>query len=465
VDFLSSLSDVDPERIGATGASGGGTQTFLLTAVDERIRASAPVNMVSHIMQGGCICENAPNLRIDTDNVEIAALAAPRPLLMVSATGDWTRDTERVEYPAVRSIYELLGAADRVEQHQFAYLHNYNRFSREAVYTFFAHTLKKESAGSSEGHVAERGGFHVDPGRLLVFSRRTTPPGAVSAEELSEYLVKSARGRLEAAWPRDPEGLNGYRKLLGAVYRAALLAEAPAANDLRWWQTGEARGRRQEIVIQRHSVGDRLPAVLLGGSRRTARAVLLVHPEGSAAATESALAQELLRRHFAVLAIDAFQTGAARDAKREAKVEFFTTYNRTDDMQRVQDILTAAIFLEAVLQPQEIALVGEGMAGLWCLLARPLLPKLISTAADAAGFESESDEAYLDKLYIPLLRRAGDFASAAFLGPAAPLAIHNVGGKFKTEAFRTSFQLQDAAGELRVSDTALSAKEIAAWLA
>jgi dienelactone hydrolase len=461
VDFLASLPDVDPERIGATGASGGGTQTFLLTAVDERIRAAAPVNMISHFMQGGCICENAPNLRIDTDNVEIAALTAPRPLLMVSAMGDWTRDTERIEYPAVHSIYELLGAADHVEEEQFPYQHNYDRFSREAVYTFFAHRLKNESVD----HVAERGEFHVDPGRLLDFSRRATPPEAVSADQLAAYLVKSARGKLESAWPRDREGLDGYRKLFGPVYRAALLAEAPPANDLRWWQTGEARGGRQEIVIQRHSLGDRVPGVLLGASGRSARAVLLVHPEGSAAAAESALAQELLRRHFAVLAIDAFQTGAARDAKRETKVEFFTTYNRTDDMQRVQDILTAAVFLEAVLQPKEMALVGEGMAGLWCLLARPLLPKLISTAADAAGFENESDEAYLDMLYIPLLRRAGDFASAAFLGPAAPLAIHNAGGKFKTEAFRDSFQLQDAAGELRVSDTALTAKEIAAWLA
>lgn len=465
VDFLVSLPDVDPERIGATGASGGGTQTFLLAAVDERVRASAPVNMVSHFMQGGCICENAPNLRIDTDNMEIAALAAPRPLLLVSATGDWTRDSERIEYPAIRAIYEHLEAGDRVEHQQFPYLHNYNRPSREAVYTFFARRLKKESESSSEGRVAERGEFHVDPGRLLVFSRRPTPPEALSAGELAEYLVKSARGQLEAAWPRDREALGRYRKLLSPAYRAALLAESPAARDLRWWQTGEARGGRQAIVIQRRSVGDRVPGVLLGASGRITRAVLLVHPQGSAAAVESPLASELARRRFAVLAIDAFQIRRLTDAPAETKVEFFTTYNRTDDMQRVQDILTAAIFLEAVLQPKEIAIVGEGIAGLWCLLARPLLPKLVATAADAGEFESESDEAYLENLYIPLLRRAGDFASAAFLGPAAPLAIHNAGGKFKIKAYRDSFGLQDAAGELRVSDAVLSATEIAAWLA
>ena len=137
VDFLESLPDVDKSRLACTGASGGGTQTFLLTAVDDRIRVSAPVNMISHYMQGGDVCENAPNLRLDTNNMEIGALTAPRPMLMVSAAGDWTRDTPRIEFPAVRSVYELLGAKDAVATVQFIADHNYNRDSREAVYGWF----------------------------------------------------------------------------------------------------------------------------------------------------------------------------------------------------------------------------------------------------------------------------------------------------------------------------------------
>jgi hypothetical protein len=77
VDFLESLPDVDESRLACSGASGGGTQTFLLAAVDDRIEVSAPVNMISHYMQGGDVCENAPSLRLDTSNVEIGALAAP----------------------------------------------------------------------------------------------------------------------------------------------------------------------------------------------------------------------------------------------------------------------------------------------------------------------------------------------------------------------------------------------------
>ena len=93
LDFLETLSYVRRDAIGMTGESGGGTQTFLASAVDRRIAVSVPVNMISLHMQGGCICENPPGLRLETTNVEIASTIAPRPLLMISATGDWTAET------------------------------------------------------------------------------------------------------------------------------------------------------------------------------------------------------------------------------------------------------------------------------------------------------------------------------------------------------------------------------------
>jgi len=77
LDFVQSRPEVDPARIGAAGASGGGTQTFLLAAVDERVKVAVPVNMISLHMQGGCLCENPPGLRLDTSNVELAATIAP----------------------------------------------------------------------------------------------------------------------------------------------------------------------------------------------------------------------------------------------------------------------------------------------------------------------------------------------------------------------------------------------------
>jgi dienelactone hydrolase len=79
LDFLESLPDVDPQRLAATGASGGGTQTFMLAAVDPRLAVSFPAVMVSTAMQGGCTCENACLLRVGTGNIELAGLFAPKP--------------------------------------------------------------------------------------------------------------------------------------------------------------------------------------------------------------------------------------------------------------------------------------------------------------------------------------------------------------------------------------------------
>ena len=95
-----------------TGASGGGTQTFMLGAVDDRPAVAFPAVMVSTAMQGGCICENCSYLRIGTGNVEIAGLFAPKPLAM-SAANDWTIEIEKKGLPELKQLYHTLGVDDK----------------------------------------------------------------------------------------------------------------------------------------------------------------------------------------------------------------------------------------------------------------------------------------------------------------------------------------------------------------
>ena len=142
LDFVLSLPEVDPERIAITGASGGGTQTMLLAAIDPRVTLSFPAVMVSTAMQGGCTCENASLLRVNTGNVEFAGLFAPKPQGMTTAN-DWTKEMSTKGFPELKQLYAMLGAPKNVMLHRGEHFpHNYNAVSRSAFYTWLNRHFK-----------------------------------------------------------------------------------------------------------------------------------------------------------------------------------------------------------------------------------------------------------------------------------------------------------------------------------
>lgn len=384
LDFLESLKEVDTKRIAVTGASGGATQTFLLTAVDDRVKVSVPVNMVSAYMQGGDPCEEAPGLRPGTSNVEFAALAAPRPMLVISSTHDWTRHTPVEEFPAIQRIYTLFGARGNVENVHIDAEHNYNRQSREAAYAFLAKYLRPEHPQLTDEDVP------VPPDAdLLAFPKSGPSPNLPGFEEVFERWKASAVLQMQNI---------GDTGTLREALRFALGAEWPSRVD------SQVDGTH--IVLSRAGVHDRVTGYWSPGRGSP---ILVIHPSGSPAALQMNVVEEARRSNRPVLLVDPFQSGATRSERQEYD-SYFLSYNRTDASLRVQDILTALAFLKEHCRGTP-ELMGFGEAGPWSIFAAAVAPVSVDVLADLDGFGG-SDQDYRERFFIPGIQRAGGLSTA-----------------------------------------------------
>ena len=257
VDFLCELNDVDDTRIGVTGASGGGTQTFLLAAIDDRIKAAVPAVMVSTAMQGGCVCENCSLLRVGTGNIELAGLFAPKPQALPSAN-DWTKEIMTKGYPELRKLYKLLGAEDNISAKAWTRLpHNYGRPAREYMYGWFSKHLK-----GVEEEIPESPFKPVPVADLSVFDdKHPRPKDELKAPELRKAMTAADEKATKAMTPEQLrlEGATGdggerVAEVPPAVQPAEGLAGARGRVHGRLGVHRVAarseRGRRQTALLQ-----------------------------------------------------------------------------------------------------------------------------------------------------------------------------------------------------------------------
>ncbi|MGC9326232.1 MAG: hypothetical protein ACP5I1_01230, partial [Candidatus Hinthialibacter sp.] len=420
----------------------------------------------------GCLCENAANLRIDLNNVELGAMTAPRSLMMVSCTGDWTAETLRVEYPAIRSIYELYEKPERLGVIQIDAGHNYNLASREAVYAWFGRWMLGDD---NPDHFKEQP-FTVEPEKMKVFPNGL-PDIALDEKAIIDSWKEMSEKQLQLIFPDNERSLRALRRRADKTLRHALGVENPDPNDLVIERIdAQQKGSLfvEKILLGREGEGDRIPAVLLVPGNYSKSGTLLVHGDGKDAwfdlntGKPGTLLQSLLDKGQTVLLADVFMTGEYnspfQQAQRERDIPHFLTYNQSDSALRVQDVLTALAYLQSRYEASQVNLIGGGDAGMWCLLAASMADDLNSVIIDAAGFEDDGDADFMERLYVPGLRRAGDVRAAQALLAPTPLLIHNTEGRLGVRWAAAAYRSAGAADLFETLESSASADTIMDWL-
>jgi len=202
IDYLLSLKDADPNRVAITGGSGGGSHTVLMTAIDDRIKVSAPVVSLSSYFYGGCPCESGMpihNCGGRTDNVEIAAMAAPRPQLIVSDGGDWTDRMPEHDFLYLQKMYGWYGKKENVENvHLPLEKHDFGINKRTAVYEFMAKHLglNLKAVQDATGKIDESKITIEKESALYVFGEKgeRLPANAIKGFEQLEKLWIKTKG-------------------------------------------------------------------------------------------------------------------------------------------------------------------------------------------------------------------------------------------------------------------------------
>jgi dienelactone hydrolase len=452
LDFICSLPDVDPKRIGITGASSGATQTLMITAIDERIVASFPVCMVSAaVSQGGCPCESAPYLRINQGNVDIAAATAPRPLGICSAN-DHTQFFETNGDAEVRRLYALLGRSENYEAHfRLEFPHNYNAANRHYMYDFMNQHLRLGLPGPikerdfpplSEREASVWTTEHPKPVGDSVgdrHERKLTAEWAQATQAAFDQMSQAERRRMIAA---------GVTTMVGRMPNAVEPVKWNRANQV---SVGNCLVTAGTLTVTKHS--EQLPAVFIYPKRNWNRQVLvwLTDSGKNALFAENgkplAAIAALVDKGYGIASLDMLGQGEFVGPSSGSAIKSVRMvpprgrapgaachtfgYNPPLVVNRVHDVMSLVEFLRCEAgerKADHINLVAIGrQAGPVGLIARFMLGDQIQQAAiDPQGFDFNTVDRLDNPIFVPGILRYGGMDALWLLNQ--PMATAKVKG-------------------------------------
>ncbi len=451
LDFLLGLPEVDAFRIGVTGASGGGTQTFLLCALDDRPTVAFPAVMVGTAMQGGCTCENACLLRVNTGNVEIAALFAPKPLGMTAAD-DWTREMQTKGFPELQKHFAMLGAPHNVMLKPLLHFpHNYNYVSRAVMYGWMNRHLK---LGLSEP-IVEEDYPRLTRQELTVWDEQhPKPPGG---PEFEKKLLRWLNERDQKLLVSCQESIARFQEVYGGAWNAIIGRNSATAGEVTWTvreETEHGDYRLKTGLLSNQTYGEQLPVVLLEPKKTGSQVVIWADGNGKDGLfgrtaegkpeLKTAI-QKLVNSGATVIGVDLLFQGEfladgtpvtrSRKVKNPREAAAYTFgYNHTLCAQRVHDLLTVIRFVRGTMSGADrLDLVGVNGAGLWVAAAQALAGDAVKQAAiDTGGFRFAQVTDIYDPGFLPGSAKYGDLPGLLALGSSRRLWLAGEGAEDAT---------------------------------
>lgn len=398
LDFLMALPNVDADRVAVTGASGGATQTMMITAVDNRVKLAFPAVMVSTSMQGGCSSENAPYLRVGAGNIDLAAITAPRPL-GITAADDWTKELETKGHPDLKKVYAMMGVPDNyIATFNIQFKHNFNWVSRKTMYNF----VNKHFKLGLPSPVDERDYELSTRDELSVWTNHDKPDWYSVGDEherpLLKWLADDLDKQMTALVPTDRKSLKKFRRVVGGGWETIIGRQMPDRDDIEYELIGK---EKKETYIQMTALlrykpeGEEVPTVFLYPNDWNGHVVIWVDPNGKSGLFDAngkpnASVQKLIESGASVAGLDLLYQGEfLKDGKPLTKARMVNAGNKTPwknytgfthgfnhplYSQRVHDIMTMISFCRHHQKhpPKSVNLIGLSGAGHWVAGARAM---------------------------------------------------------------------------------------------
>lgn len=447
LDFLCGLPDVDESRVAVTGGSGGGTQTLITCALDDRPVASFPQGMVSTAMQGGCLCENASLLRIGTGNVEFAAMMAPKPTAMTAAN-DWTIDMMTKGYPDLQKLYGMYGVKENVKCASMIHFpHNYNYVTRAMMYDWFNTHLQL----GLDSPIVEEDFLPLTPEEYTVWNdEHPLPPDGEEHEvALLQWITANTREQLDAVSPQNTGSLDALRHVIGTALKTIVGRDLPDGTKI----VREKSSKRQaegylEIGDLIRFGGEAIPVVWLYPTEKEWRGDVVIWTTGigkdglfDGGRRPRPEVQSLISKGYTVLAPDLFLQGehvvdgnrakAAPTVKgARASAVYTYAYNDSLAVQRVHDIMTLVALVRADSRTRNVHLVAiEDAAPFGCLASSILGDSIGKRIIDTQGFRFVDIRSYANVDFVPGAVKYGDVDTMLALSAPQPLFIAGEDGQ------------------------------------